>query len=458
MSREFRPSIEAAQEEARKNPNSPTAHGLLGELLYNSRRYHEAIQAFQKAVNLLEQSLKEDSGVKIGLISYSQEQAKKVHHSLLMMYGDCYLKLNNSGEAIKQFERALEIKNDDSESWHFYAVALMTENDRKGGLKAFREATRLKPYDHTKWKNLQIAYQNLNRPEYSLINDVLRTERKLEEDIYLLIDLLIQGAEYEKAQVSINKLFEWNPNDMEATIRLGNLQLFEGRYDAAAASYQNAIDLGGNKKELWWDLARTQCISGKYDTAERTLKSLLKLEPGHQQAMVLYNLINKGTKSEKQNIGIITFKEQQFDDEESQTYNTITYYPDIPTPLGYLLHDLVHVLARGDRKRLTEDGYFKSVGLTWSAHDDSINFSTVALPSGAWEIADTEPGGYAPSFTETSNERFIQPQGTMSDLLISGDLIVLYNTTISLPQRLQYAAWYSVLRKEADEKLKNWSF
>ena len=76
--------LQDARERVKKNPESFDSHALLGELLYQAKRYSEAIEPLEKGALLLKSEF-DKNPARIGM--FSIEMAEKVLLSLYMMRG-----------------------------------------------------------------------------------------------------------------------------------------------------------------------------------------------------------------------------------------------------------------------------------------------------------------------------------------------------------------------------------
>jgi len=67
--------------------------------------------------------------------------------------GDSLGRLNKSDEAIKAYEKAIEINPNDSDAWYNKGVALDNLNKSDEAIKAYEKAIEINPNDSDAWYN-----------------------------------------------------------------------------------------------------------------------------------------------------------------------------------------------------------------------------------------------------------------------------------------------------------------
>lgn len=457
----FRVTIEDAQERVKKNPESHMNQGLLGELLYQAQRYTEAIDHLQRGAELLQKEI--DSGADAPIPGYvaslSQEMATKILHSLHMMRGDSYLRLKKYAEARKAFEQAAKILAEDSDTWNLLGVAQANSGGIEDALKSFRDAVRCNPARPDLWDNLQKAYRQLRRPESEEITPVLMTKRDIELDLALLAELYIGGGDYDKASKVLDQLFGWKKDDIRALIPLAKLKFIEGDMKESIRILEDIVKRDKNNEDALWELSRLYCVEGEKNKSEKNLDALLKLNSGHPNANVLRNYIEKQGAAATQTFGVLNVKDRTTEDEDGKRFQMTEYlmYPVLTLPLGSTIEDVTHALVRGDVSRFTSDEYLKAVSTYTSHTDRGMSITTSGLQTKAWEFKYYEPGSLSGSFMETGPGRGIRPSGHKSEIVVNGDVILL-GSEMDMIQRMQVALIYSVVKRQADEKIANWPY
>jgi tetratricopeptide (TPR) repeat protein len=122
-----------------------------GNALYNLGRNEEAIKAYEKAIEI-----KPDFNMV---------------HLAWNNKGNAFSNLGRHEEALKAFEKAIEIKPDYHHAWYNKGVALYNFGRPEEALKALEKAIEIKPdyhLIHQAWTNKGVALYDLGRPEEAL--------------------------------------------------------------------------------------------------------------------------------------------------------------------------------------------------------------------------------------------------------------------------------------------------
>jgi len=352
------PTIEEAQQKVNASPESLEANMLLGELLYQEKRYEESVGPLTKASELLGNELKDSNDAKnvtsfdrykIGAVSYPEDMYRKIAHNIMMMLGHAQIELGNTSSSIRWIKQALDIWQHDVDSWNMYGQVQFEARNFDGAVHSFREALAINPSRKEIWQNLLLAYRNLQRPEAHVVNHVLPKEWEIEADIAILADLMIRGGNYASAKRLNNQLLEWNPNDPSGLRGSGRIAIIEGQLESALEFYEAALKVDSDDLYSLWNLARVNCLLGNHKSGKKLLKQILKREKDHQDsntlllqyknAQILLECIDNRNISDKVPIGVVVLLEHEFEvsdgeTESIDTSNEIVYYAELEAPLG----------------------------------------------------------------------------------------------------------------------------
>jgi tetratricopeptide (TPR) repeat protein len=474
------PTIEEAQQKVRDSPESLEANMILGELLYQDKRYEESVDPLTKASELMGTELKDPDKAKaeptidrykISGVCYPEEMYRKITHNIMMMLGHAQIEIGSTSASIKWIKQALVIWQDDVDSWNMYGQVQSQSQDFEGAAHSFREALAINPSRKEIWQNLLTTYKNLQRQEAHVVSHILPQDWEIEGEIAILADLMIRGGNYTSARKLNNQLLEWNPNDPRGLRGLGRIAIIEGQLDSALELYEAALTVDPNDLISQWNLARVKCLSGNHKGAKKLLKQILKKEKEHQDsntlilqyknAQILLQCIDNRNSSNRFPVGVVVLLEHEFEvsdgkTESIETSNEIVYYAGLEVPLGSNVEEVLHMLHQGNPKRLTDDENYKRISVTWTKTDNRIRLTPSGLPGTGHEFKYTEPGSMVPFFIESSRDRRIMPSHDYNDIVVSKDVITFLHCDRITQERLQLAAMYGILKKQAQEKLRNW--
>ncbi|MEG4346608.1 tetratricopeptide repeat protein, partial [Microcoleus sp. A003_D6] len=174
-----------------------------------------------------------------------------------------YRSAEQYAKAIASYDKALEIKPDDHETWKNRGYALGNLGRWEEEIASYDKALEIKPDYHETWKSRGYALGNLGR---------------WEEEI----------ASYDKA-------LEFKPDDHEARnyrgVALGNL----GRLEEAIADFDKALEIKPEKDEPWYNRGISLGNLGRLEAAIASYDKALEIKPDYHEAwnnrgISLYNL------------------------------------------------------------------------------------------------------------------------------------------------------------------------
>ena len=130
-------------------------------------------------------------------------------------------------------------------------------------------------------------------------NALLESAPREKETLSLLLAMSASDAldgELARAKQSVEKAQALAPEDVDAAVLAGEIELKSKDYGAAIAAFTKATNLHKSARTLF-GLARAQFASGKPAEAEATARGALTLSKGHVGARVMIATIAAGTPS-----------------------------------------------------------------------------------------------------------------------------------------------------------------
>jgi len=453
-------TIEEAEERVLQNPNSFENQGLLGELLYQSKRYEEASEPLKKAAGLLQTQIDSlPQGTRLGFIgAFPADIIRRIHHDMYLMRGDCLIKLGRYAEASGVLENGVGKIDEDPDGWNMLGVAQANSGNLGKALRSFREAVRQNPARRDLWENLQKCYRSLRRPEAEDISLVLGGKRDLEDDMVLLIDFFIGGGEYDRAKSVIDRLVEWKSKDKRVLLPMSRLYIIEGEYKKAQEALEELLKTDRNNIEALWHLSRVYAIQGKRNDSLKQLGIVLKLDSNHSNAGTLKRILEHHGVETQLTFGVFTHKEIQPSEQDDKTIHEYEVHPELKLPIGSTVEDALHFLVKGEFYRFSEKKALKyvhlmllqmpgSLGITC----DGIPFPVSHRPTTFHAYASSEPAEYEASMVEPYRNR-----SSISAVIVPNAMYSLLKTTANPFQRVAVLTMWTILRGEIDKVLENW--
>lgn len=456
-----RTTVEDARRMVKEDPTSYEAQGLLGELLYQNGRYSESIEYLRKGAELLQKHIeneaaKGDEPVSIG---FSPKMTIKVLQSLYNMWGDASLRVERFDEARKAFEQSVKIVDDDPDAWYLLGIAQANSNRIERAPKSLREALRHNPTRHDIWEILQRVYRRLRRPEAEDINPVLRSKRDLELDLSLLAELFISGGEYDKAQLVIDKLLEWDRDDIRGLLPLAKLRLVQRSLEDAVDILEQIIEKDEHHEVALWHLGRAFCMLGDESESLRILDLLLEISSEHHNAKALKALLEMREAAEIQSFSAVLMEQRQtlrVPDGQPQPRSTqYTAYPALTLPLGSTIEDASHCLVNDQVEHFTDDDSLQQVLVHLTDMGNQTFIQTSAFDNETtYPFNSYEPGRLSSMFLERELPRGYPRTMGRTELLHTGDVVLFSLSPLSHLDRILHGFQYSsIVKKAIDEKI-----
>jgi tetratricopeptide (TPR) repeat protein len=104
------------------------------------------------------------------------------------------------------------------------------------------------------------------------------------EDLNRRAVALLRQGQLEQAKIHLQKALELQPNNAEIHTNLGNVFIYQQRYDEAIAEYQKALRIRPDLFAAQYILAIALHDKGKLHEAEDHYRQALRLDPAHAEA------------------------------------------------------------------------------------------------------------------------------------------------------------------------------
>ncbi len=209
---EARPLLDAGRyEEAREqlkqfvaaNPQHAEAHFLLGLAHFNLEEYGPAEEAFRRSLDL------------------DVDRAAAVHHNL----GALAYQTGEIETAIEEFQAALEIDPDDSDSHYQLGASYLVQ---------------------------ALPSDQMSPPD---------------------------EASLKKAEAQFEHALELKPNKPEALVGLSNVYMLQNRLDEAISLLETALEQNPQMREALFALGRAYAAAGQLEKSKETLQRFLATDP-----------------------------------------------------------------------------------------------------------------------------------------------------------------------------------
>lgn len=250
-------------------------HYREGVRLYNSGRYHEAIEAFRTSISLAPDSIKVYYSLGVSLYSglgriedaaaVLEEAVARDSSSadLCQLLGVVYMGMDRTDRAVALLEQAKEL---DPAAWQVdnrLGLTYLRRGDWVAAVAAFEEASRKVPWMPHPHLNLARVYEQQGNTEAAV------REQQMFEKL---------RPNQEQVQRYLDNL-ESYPEDLEARCLLGEVYVLQGRIDAATTCFRQVIALDSTYAEAHYGLGAMRYYQGDLGGAIAAYERACRLRP-----------------------------------------------------------------------------------------------------------------------------------------------------------------------------------
>ncbi|MEG4984459.1 tetratricopeptide repeat protein [Microcoleus sp. BR0-C5] len=203
--------------------------------------------------------------------------------------GQCLQNLERYDEALESFERAIELDPNDLSALVLRGYVLYNLKRYDDALASFDRAIELEANYQSIWALRSYVLDNLKRYEEALVS----FDRAIElganyQEIWLIRgNVLNKLKRYEEALASYDRALELDPNDKLAWyLRADVLNNLE-RYEEALESYDRALELDSNYQQYWIKRGNILKYLDRYEEALESYDRALELDPNYQGGWLL---------------------------------------------------------------------------------------------------------------------------------------------------------------------------
>ena len=244
-------------------PASAASEDRIGFLFAVLQRQQDAVDHFQKALNLDPRyaAAHYHLGVALWLANESQEGISELQEAAKLApavfdyryrLGSAYLQSGAFPQAAAELKQAVSIDGSKTPAWIGLGRALQNQGDLDGAVNAFDHAVKLAPEDDNA------------RNEYAyVLIETRRADRGIEESRRVLLH---------------------KPNDTSAWMNIGYADLKKGDFAAAEKAYRKSVEIDATLAAAHYDLGIALKMEDQLEAAQKELKDAIRLDPSLAQA------------------------------------------------------------------------------------------------------------------------------------------------------------------------------
>ncbi|MFN6530202.1 tetratricopeptide repeat protein [Nostoc sp. ChiSLP03a] len=293
----YQDALEVYEKAVNLRPDYAQAWNGQGKTLNKLRKYKDALVAYDKAIQIQPDYLDAwiGRGTVLGNLQRYQEaiasfdkalELKNDNSEVWNARGEAFSNLNQYDQAIKSYEKAIELKPDNYEAWYKKGLALQNSRQYEEAIAAYQKVVDLKPDYEQAWYNLGNALVNLKR--YQDAFTAYDKSVQYQPDYYQAWlsrgNILLNLRRYPDAIESFNQVIKYSPKNYQAWYNLGWSLHQNQRYEEAIKAYNKAATIKQNDYQLWYNLGNSQYILQKYEDAIASYNKAVRYKPDHSES------------------------------------------------------------------------------------------------------------------------------------------------------------------------------
>ncbi len=196
-------------------------------------------------------------------------------------HGAALVFLGRFDEALKQFDKAIEINPQDALAWGNKGVALDELGRYEEAITCYDKAIEINSKYAEAWYNKGVALGHLGRYEEAItyFDKAIEIDPRFAWAWGNKGNALADSGKYEDAIKCYDKALEINPQNAEAWYNKGVALGYLGRYEEAVTCYDNAIEINPRFVWAWGSKGVALGGLGRYEEAIACLDEAIELDP-----------------------------------------------------------------------------------------------------------------------------------------------------------------------------------
>lgn len=303
--KKYTEALQYAQKAVELDPAFAANHLLVGNILYYMTRYSDAIDSYKKVLELDEKNASAlyniaqcyiQQGKDAQAIEYlrSAAEANPEGNIAYMAYsrlGLVALSTKDYATAEINFNRAIALHASDPTDFYNLGIAYLEQGKKEDALRAFTKSESLAAEDANMLESIGSAYTTLGNYDQaiSVYEKLMKINSRNVKVLSLLGDLFYQKGELEQAIKFYRKIIEIEPSSEHARSAFINLGIAlddAGRSDDAIEAYQSALAINPKDDVALYNLGIAFKHAGKPEKALEAWKKATDLNPDNEKPLL----------------------------------------------------------------------------------------------------------------------------------------------------------------------------
>ena len=293
----YQDALEVYEKAVNIRPDYSQGWNGQGKTLDKLKKYKEALVAYDKAIQIQPDYLEAwiGRGFVLGNLQRYREAIASFDKALQLnnnnsevwnAKGEAFSNLNQYDQAIKSYEKAIELKPDNYEAWYKKGLSLQNSKRYEEAIAAYQKVVDLKPDYEQAWYNIGNALVNLQRDKdaFTAYDKAVQYQPNYYQAWLSRGNVLLNLQRYPEAIESFNQVIKYNPGNYKAWYNLGWSLHQTQRYVEAIKSYNKAARIKPNDYQAWYNMGNSQYILQQYEDAIASYNKAVRYKPDHSES------------------------------------------------------------------------------------------------------------------------------------------------------------------------------
>jgi tetratricopeptide (TPR) repeat protein len=282
-------AVEQFQRAVNINNNSALLYYNMGISLYRLGRREEAVQILQTALEKdpgNSQISDYLNGVLDNTLQNTGVVSVQIDAQEALQRGISFHQTGQLDEAIQWYRKVLDIQPKNISAFCNIGVALQSQGKLSEAIVSYKKAISIKPDYASAYSNLGYALQEHGKLDEAVTSfqKAISIKPDYAEAYYNLGNSLKEQGKLEEAVSSYQKAISIKPDYAEAYSNLGYTLQEQGKLEEAVTSYQKAISIKPDYAEAYYNLGNTLQEQGKLEEAVSSYQKAISIKPDYAEA------------------------------------------------------------------------------------------------------------------------------------------------------------------------------
>ena len=300
----YEEAIEAYNKAIEINPQDINAWNCKGNAFSNLGKYEEANEAYDEAIKINPQFVDiwfNKGNVLCNLTKYEEaieayDEAIKINPQDIDAWnnkGATFIDLNYYEEALECFNKVIEINPQYIGVWKSKGYIFSNLNRHEEAIECYDKAIEINPQDVDAWNNKGASLDDLNRYEDAIdaYNEVIEINPEYVRAWGNKANTLFALNRHEEAINACNKAIEIDTRYLDAWSCKGAILFDLNRYEEALECFNKVIDINPQYADAWYNAGLIFFKMGKFEETLMCINKQLEINPLDAEAWYLRETI-----------------------------------------------------------------------------------------------------------------------------------------------------------------------